>query len=249
MKTPDEWIAQVLEALPHLNPLTVEADRLLTYLYTANEKTRGLVSELSQYALAGKLAASQRLNVGRLMEKVAYAAFKGLRGISSIKSFQSAGPQYDLLVTGDEAGWLVMAQMLYMKTARRDVLIEAKGTAKKLGDKDVARLSAIMDQNLDTVGLGVFFTIRGASGFPSGSNRQRAVRDSRLRQALYHARTGRPIVVFDLKDIMELDKNGSLTTLLTRKIRDVMELSGLPVIDPGEFQEVVLPAHLSDMNL
>ncbi|MDZ7962360.1 MAG: hypothetical protein RMY34_31600 [Aulosira sp. DedQUE10] len=52
------------------------------------------------------------------------------------------------------------------------------------------------------------------------------------------------IVVLDKNDIYELTKNGTLIEILSRKIRDLFELSGLPTIPAEQFQEIDLPGHL-----
>ena len=62
--------------------------------------------------------------------------------------------------------------------------------------------------------------------------------------ALFHARTGKAIVVLDKDDIFKLDQPGSLLQILISKINDIEHLSGL-TIEPCENPiEVDLPAHL-----
>jgi len=248
MKTQAEWVQQALEALENLNPGDSAGVDLLSYLYVADGQIGALVGELEALGSKRRLTKAQRQRAGRLMEAVAYLAFRGLKGCSSFKSFQSAGPQYDLLVTGDGASWLTLARLLYMTEGKRGVLVEAKGTSKKIADKDFARVCAIMETNLPIVGLGVFFSLHGATGFPLTGARQRGIRDCRLRQALFFAKTGRPVVVFDKKDISELRANGTLPILLARKIRDIAELGGLPTVTAVDIQEVDLPKHLKDLG-
>jgi hypothetical protein len=106
-----------------------------------------------------------------------------------------------------------------------------------------------MELNISTtVGLGVFFTLNGASGFPqSDDSRLRSIRDSRLRQVLFHAKTQKLIVVLDKNDIFALGKNGTLIRILARKIRDLCELSGLPTPPVDQIEEIDLPPHLKQL--
>jgi hypothetical protein len=102
-----------------------------------------------------------------------------------------------------------------------------------------------MDLNLKGAGLGIFITLNGATGFPKlGNSRQRAVSDCRLRQIIFHAKTNKIIVVLDKDDLFQLTKNGTLIEVLTRKIRDLSELSGMPTTSVEQFQEIDLPEHL-----
>jgi hypothetical protein len=103
-----------------------------------------------------------------------------------------------------------------------------------------------------TTGLGVFFTLNGASGFPKKKDktRQRKLADSRLRQLMFLIRNGKFIVVFDQDDIYQLDKSGSLIRILIKKIRDIEQLTGM-YISP-EIEEPVekdLPTHLQKLNV
>ncbi|WP_235006817.1 hypothetical protein [Calothrix rhizosoleniae] len=52
------------------------------------------------------------------------------------------------------------------------------------------------------------------------------------------------IVVLDKDDISGLTNNGTLIQILTRKIKDLFELSGLPTTPAEQFQEIDLPEHL-----
>ncbi|HEY9848443.1 MAG TPA: hypothetical protein V6D28_03220 [Leptolyngbyaceae cyanobacterium] len=68
--------------------------------------------------------------------------------------------------------------------------------------------------------------------------------NSKNGQALFHARTGKAIVVMDIEDIFQLDKPASLIQILIRKIRDIEHLSGLSIESCGNPIEVDLPKHL-----
>jgi hypothetical protein len=72
----------------------------------------------------------------------------------------------------------------------------------------------------------------------------KSLSEARLRQALFHARTGKAIVVLDAQDIFELNQPASLIQILIRKIRDMEHLSGLPIESCSNPIEVDLPKHL-----
>lgn len=151
-----------------------------------------------------------------------------------------------MVVSGDDVNWHPVCKQLYLDTAYRDIVVEAKAKNSKLPDKDFARLCSIMNENYTGAGLGIFFTLKGATGFPDKklSSRQRKTSDCRLRQALFHAKTGKFIVVLDKEDILKLGKNGTLLQILTRKIRDLRELSGILTVPIEQFIEIDLPSHL-----
>ena len=188
---------------------------------------------------------------GYKLEELTLAVFHGLKGWFSIKSYQSAGPQYDLLIAGNGAEWDSALSMLSLElsTGTSTIVVEAKATKGKVSDQQFARLCGLMETNLHvTSALGIFFTLNGASGFPtSNSKRKRTVGSSRLRQLLFYARTKRPIVVLDINDIRTLTENGSLLRILERKIRDIEELTGLPIFQE-DVQEIDLPNHLENLR-
>lgn len=241
-------MARFFETLEELKTEDPAADAIVAYLYTADPKLPSILEEVFALAALPHRSRSQERAMGELMEKVAYLAFSRLKGKSSIKSFQSAGPQYDLIVTGESSDWLTLCRFLYMEIASRDIIVEAKATKRRVSDKQFARLCAIIDHNLHTAGLGVFLTLEGASGFPTAGRRQRGLRDCRLRQVIYHARKGVPVVVFDKTDLQDLSGNGSLVRILIRKIRDVSELSGLPTNPVSCVIDLDLPDHLAALR-
>jgi hypothetical protein len=248
MKSQRELVASIIELIQELDPGCPEADDLASYLYTVDPKVGVYIGELLALSALRKPSRQQKLDAGRLMEQVALLSFRCLEGAAVFKSYQSAGPQHDLLVSGDGARWLALCRYLRIDESRRGVLIEAKATASKVEDRQFARLCAVIDTDLiKIVGLGVFLTLSGASGFPVGKQRQRAVRDCRLRQILYHARRDVSIVVLDKEDLEAIAVNGSLPKILSRKIRDISELSGLPVAPSEPAMECDLPAHLRSL--
>ncbi|NET61013.1 MAG: hypothetical protein F6K47_34255 [Symploca sp. SIO2E6] len=237
-----------MNALELLNNNDPALDKFASYLYVADTRLSEHLDQLREIKLQNPTQ-SERIRGGELLEQIAFLVFQGLKGATSFKSFQSPGPQYDLLVSGDQLEWLCVCKLLYLKENQRGIVVEAKAIKKALPDKQFARLCSIMELNLSsTVGLGVFFTLNGASGFPKNeSSRQRSIRDCRLRQILFHAKTQKFIVVLDKNDIFELGKNGSFIQLLSRKIRDLCELSGLPTTSICEPKEIDLPNHLKPL--
>lgn len=249
MPSQEELVQSVIEALEILDRDHPASDKMASYLYTPDKKLQEFIEELKKFTQLPKPTQSESKKAGELLEQIACLVFRGLKGATSLKSFQSAGPQYDFLVSGDQPAWLHVCNLLYLKGNQRGIVVEAKATKQPLPDKQFARLCSIMELNLSsTVGLGVFFTLKGATGFPdSNDSRQRAIRDSRLRQVIFHAKTQKLIVVLDKNDIFTLSKNGSLIQLLVRKIRDLCELSGLPTCPVEQIEEIDLPAHLKHL--
>jgi len=251
MPSQEELVQSVIEALALLDKNDPALDQLASYLYIADRRLSDYLAHLREFTQLENPTLSESKKGGELLEQIAFLVFQGLKGVTSLKSFQSAGPQYDLLVSGDQAAWLHVCNLLYLKENQRGIVVEAKATKARLPDKQFARLCSIMELNLSsTVGLGVFFTLNGAAGFPqTGSSRQRAIRDCRLRQVLFHAKTQKLIVVLDKDDIFELGRNGTLIQLLARKIRDLCELSGLPTTPICEPKEMIdLPKHLKQLH-
>lgn len=223
------------------------------FFYTPDTRLPSFLSELSEKIKQSDLEKSEKprnfhVQIGQLLEKIAYICLNGLQGVTSIKSFQSPGPQYDFLVAGDGPQWKGLCDLLYLDFNRRDILVEIKATKKKISDEQFARLCSLLDLNLfNTGGIGVFFTLSGASGFPSSTdnNRQRSLKNARLRQVMYKVSREKPIVVLDQNDIFELDKPGSFVELLIRKIRELDYLTGLYL--PPQIEEPCekdLPKHI-----
>lgn len=111
---------------------------LLSYLYTPDKRLINFISELDNKIKIANLPPKERPQnfhnlIGQFLEKIAYLCFKGLLGVSSIKSFQSAGPQYDFLVTGNNEHWKTLCSLLYLDFNKRDILVEVKATKNKQG--------------------------------------------------------------------------------------------------------------------
>lgn len=254
MSKQEELVSTIIDALDELNADDPAADRLASYLYVADGRISGyinqfkvLLSNIEDSQFSSQQKQTFRQEAGKLLEQIAYLSFKGLRGASVFKSFQSAGPQYDLLVAGDDSDWMAISKVFYINMSNRDILIEAKARRGKVDDQDFARLCSLMELNISTASLGIFFTLSGATGFPdSNAARQRCLRDAKLRQVLFYNRTGKMIIVFTKEDIFSLAENASLTQLIIRKIRDLRENTGRPV-PTIDIQEIDLPEHLQSL--
>ncbi|MEM8674763.1 MAG: hypothetical protein AAGF83_12945 [Cyanobacteria bacterium P01_G01_bin.67] len=248
MPSQEELVNTIIGALKDLDQDSSESDKLASYLYIADSRLKDYLENFERLLQLQKPTRKQLQQRGKILEQITYLVFSSLKGVSSIKSFQSAGSQYDLVVSGDDISWHPVCKQLYMDISYRDIVIEAKAKNSKLPDKDFARLCSIMNENYTGAGLGIFFTLKGATGFPDKkSSRQRKISDCRLRQALFHAQTGKFIVVLDKDEILQLGKNGTLLQILTRKIRDLRELSGLPTVPIEQFKEIDLPPHLEEL--
>lgn len=250
MPTQEELVDQIIDSLNQLDRDDPATDKLASYFYIPHKKLPEYLEKFKQHLEISNPNQKQLQERGKLLEQIVYLVFCGLKGATSFKSFQSAGPQYDLLVSGNSEKWMTVSKLLYLEDNIRDIIIEAKAKKKKLPDKDFARLCSIMDLYLTNSGLGIFFTLEGATGFPQrdSNSRQRTIGDCRLRQVLYHAKTNKYVIVLDKEDIFSLDQKGSLISLLTRKIRDISEISGLSTTSVEEWQEVDLPKYLRDCD-
>ena len=207
----------VIEAIALLDKNDPASDQLASYLYIADSRLSDYLDQLRKFTQLESPTLPESKKGGELLEQIAFLTFQGLKGATSLKSFQSAGPQYDLLVSGDQLTWLHVCHLLYLKENQRGIVVEAKATKQRLPDNQ------------------------------SGGSRQRAISNCRLRQVLFHAKTQKLIIVLDKDDIFELGKNGTLIQILVRKIRDLCELSGLPTTPICEPKEIDLPKHLKQL--
>lgn len=196
-------------------------------------------------------------DAGELMEEVALLSFKCLKGFESTKSFQSYAPQHDLVISGSTLPWFLLMLYLHLPGERRTIIVEAKNLAKgknstgRVNDQQFSRLCSILQNKFDkTSDLGVFFSRFGATGFPrsenskQGSHRKRVLRDAQATQIIFHAKTGKYVVVLDHQDIQRLTQPGALPRILEAKIREVEEWTGLPLEFDEEWKETDLPPHL-----
>ena len=249
-----DQFAEILEQLEELrkqgkNIPELAVSRCVSHLYIPSPHLDKYLDQLKIFLDLPKPKQEEITKAGYLLEEIALICFCGLRGCTNVKSFRSPSAQYDLVISGDTKLWKSICEFLFLDFNQRDIVIEVKATTDSLSDSQFARLCSIMSLNLTNTGLGIFFTLNGASGFPkAGDSRQQKIGNARLRQVIFHASTKKAIVVLDKNDILTLNQNGSLITLLIRKIRDLHELSGLPTAPVEELVEVDLPKSPSQLK-
>lgn len=251
-----EEVIRLLSKLDNSECFSEEKNSLIAYLYSPPKNLDTYLDQLKNEIEISAMPKEKRpINhhneIGKLLEQIAYICFNSLKGISSIKSYQSAGPQYDLLISGDNESWMTLCKMLYIDFESRDILVEVKATKKKVTDQIFSRLCSLLDMNLfNTAQLGVFFTLNGATGFPQkdSSQRQRKIGDSKLRQLMFLVGKKKYIVVLDKDDIEKLNEPGSLVKIILRKIQDIEQLAGNYI--PPDVKSPIekdLPVHLQNL--
>lgn len=255
----DKTIGEVIRLLSKLDGseyFNEETNALIPFLYSPHKKLDTYLDQLKNEIeisamTKDKRPANHHNEIGKLLEQIAYICFSSLKGISYIKSYQSAGPQYDLLISGDNESWMTLCKMLYIDFESRDILVEVKATKTKVTDQIFSRLCSLLDMNLfNTAQLGVFFTLNGATGFPQKDSiqRQRKLGDSKLRQLMFLVGKNKYIVVLDKDDIEKLNEPGSLVKIILRKIQDIEQLAGKYI--PPDVKAPIekdLPAHLQNL--
>lgn len=244
-RTAEEYLATLQNAIELIQDERAR-DSLLPALYTPDTRITPLLEELSAFAAKATSTQAERQRAGIVLEKITYLAFRGLAGHDVIKSYRSVGPQIDLLVNGSTGIWRLICETIRIDVQKRGVLVEAKARKQPVGDKDFARLCAMLTSAETSCGLGVFFSIRGATGFRTGE--RAALRYARLRQVLYYARSRVPIVVLDLAELQKLSAPGALVRLLEQKVRDIEELA-IAMPEAAVCVEVELPEHLQTLHL
>jgi len=135
-------------------------------------------------------------NAGELLEEIAYLLFQSLVGVGNIRSFQSYAPQHDLVVDGESKNWALLMQYLHLPKSGRSVVVECKNQDNSIDDQQFSRLCSLLQNKFqDLSHLGVFISRTPAAGFPKKEKRERSLRDARATQALFHAKTGKYVVV------------------------------------------------------
>ena len=210
------------------------------------EPDDALIRRIGDYNLWKKTRAGE--DPGQLMEEISYLAFRRLRDFSSIQSYQSYSVQHDLVVSGAGGLWLILLFRLGLPLSHRTIVAEAKNLDEKVDDAQFSRLCFTLQNKFDSqCCLGVIVSRLGATGFPDLDNpgSKRLLRDAYATQVLFHAKTGKYVVVLDDSDIQRLTEVGGLAKVLGAKIRAVEEAGHLPVPEDGSWQQVSLPAHLA----
>ena len=115
MLSQKELVEQAIEALENIDPNDPASADLATYLYIADRRLSDYIDQLKEFTQLENPTLSESKKGGELLEQIAFLVFQGLEGATGLKSFQSAGPQYDLLVSGDQLAWLYVCKLLYLK--------------------------------------------------------------------------------------------------------------------------------------
>lgn len=189
-------------------------------------------------------------NPGDLLEEVTYLLFQSFVGVGNTRSFQSYAPQHDLVVDGDSNAWVYLMHYLHLPISGRSIVVECKNQKGEISDHQFSRLCSILQNKFeDTAHLGVFISHTPATGFPKRGRKQRALRDARATQALFHAKTRKYVVVVDHEDLIKISKGMSLPKILESKIREVESSTGMNFDFDEEWKEILLPPHLAKHKL
>lgn len=229
--------------------------------YRYDDRLKSLYERL--VSLKNSSDAKDQTAAGNVLESIAYVSFCCIRDNQiSLQSYQSSvGPQIDLLVKGESEDWLDMAECLFIKNSGPSILVECKAWKSKIEDNDFSRLCAILDHNFQTTaGLGVFFTLKGATGIPTSGSPSakhgkvsplRNVSNCYLRQLLFYASKKKFVVVFDDNDLRALCVDGeNLLLIIRRKIEEIEANTGLPVGVSAPHLTALesLPEHLKSVS-
>jgi hypothetical protein len=185
-------------------------------------------------------------NAGELLEEIAYLLFQSLVGVGNIRSFQSYAPQHDLVVDGESKNWDLLMQYLHLPKSGRSVVVECKNQEKSIDDQQFSRLCSLLQNKFqDSCHLGVFISHTPAAGFPKREKRERSLRDARATQALFHAKTGKYVVVIDHGNLIQIRNGANIAKILDAKIREVEASSGVILEFNERWEETILPGHLA----
>jgi len=215
------------------------------------EPDEDLIHRISDYNEWRKNGSGE--DPGQLMEELAYLAFRRLQGHNRIRSYQSFSSQHDLIISGTDPKWGLLMRKLRLPPDKGTIVVEAKNLKGRLTDDQFSRLCSTIENKFDgQCHLGVVFSRMGATGFPKRSSdaetkpkRTRSLRDALATQVIFHAKTGKYVVVLDDYDIQLLTQPGALPRILEAKIGDVEEACGLPLDFNEDWVEIDLPPHLS----
>jgi hypothetical protein len=185
-------------------------------------------------------------NAGNLLEEIAYLLFESFIGVGNIRSFQTHAPQFDLVIDGESKSWTLLLDYLHLPRSGRSMVIECKNRKGKISDQQFSRLCGIIQNQFeDTSHLGVFISQSPATGFPVKGKKERALRDARATQVLFHAKTNKYVVVIDHDDLVEIRNGINFAKILEAKIREVEASAGIALEFNEGWQEVSLPSHLA----
>lgn len=187
---------------------------------------------------------------GKLLEQIAFRVFYELKGFRCPTTFESEVGQIDLEVTGNDTfipGFLLPS--LHIVHDKSVFIVEAKDRKNRVTTEQFLRLCALLEIHYSNIcQLGIFFTRKGASGFPKPERNVSGYKDSRAVQAIFHAKTNRYIIVFDINDIERLKEKGALIKIIKEKIEEIEKSTGkyLPNENHQSKQgRVKLPEHIA----
>jgi len=227
---------------------TNEPKRLDGLYYSPSSKVATLLKTLGNYRKKKTPSPVERQKAGYVLEALAVATFSAMSGCTEILSYRGAMAQIDLLVSGDTDSWERLWRLCRGTPGKPSIIVEAKATASKVNDATFARLCALVSHNFaGEAGLGVFFTLEGATGFPQAGDSAAVLKlsEARLRQALFHAKTSVPVVVLAWSDIEQLARPGSLIRILRDKVGEIERMTGLPTSKVAKLRHCLLPPHLA----
>jgi len=227
-------------------------DLIWKNFYVPNARLIELIDELVEYAKKAKPSETERRRAGQLMEAVAVGAFKCIPkiGWDKVKNYRSAsGSQYDLVVRGERLPphfpWDKICSTLGLSSSESCMVVECKATSDKVDDAQFERMCSILAHNIEAAGIGIFFTIRGATGFPErGKPRKAALSCCLLKQLIFRIKQQKSVVVLDIHDLLELKRPGGLLELLIRKVQEISLQDGLPSLTAHTLREADIPDYL-----
>lgn len=223
-----------------------DQDSFYTRLYSPDLRLKAAIDDLKGARSAGL----NSQEIGESMERVAALILRGARWLERPRSFQSTSAQYDLICSVEPHLGLVLRLVLGLDFEFSSFIVEAKAESEVLSNTHFLRLCHLVCSASDISQIGIFFTMRGASGFPSKSKSSlRKVSDCWLSQLLFYARYQRFVLVFDLGDIDELCQEGSFVRFLKQKMDAVRTQYG-KYTEPqlvARGADLDLPDHLADI--
>lgn len=236
-----EAIASLSTLPPRIRKEILESDGWVDLLQTESEQLDRRLDEYFDWC-DGK----RDERAGELLEEIGFLLFKTIVGVGNIRSFQSYAPQHDLVVEGVSHNWRLLMQYLHLPESGRTIVVECKNQTNKVTDQQFSRLCGILQNKFaDTAHLGVFISRTPATGFAHAENiSSRSLRDARATQALFHAKTGKYVIVVDHRNLEQIKQGMPFVRILEAKIREVEASSGLDLTFTENWKEVLLPKHL-----
>ncbi len=239
-------LADIVKARRLARQLNLDEVRDVSHLfYSAHSSLPTLLGELDRLCVSSRKGDRQR--AGRLLEYILFLAFSNLYGHAGVCALSTPTSQIDLFVEGDGEDWAYLCELVHLSGNKRKFLVEAKAWKKPIGDPQFRRLCSLLSHHFpNTVGLGIFVSLKGASGFSTKKGKAAgiALRHCRLSQALFYAAENTPVIVLTREDLDAMTSAGGLVELLCTKVSEVEHMR--PVLtDPGKPKDVPIPAHLA----